>query len=208
MKLLLFILSVFLTLSLLLALSGCANIIPPTGGPRDSIPPVLVGANPANGTKKFAGKRIDLSFDEYLELKEVQQNITISPVPKLQPLIEAKLKVITIKWRDTLEPNTTYSVDFGKSIRDINEGNILRNFSYTFGTGNYLDSMQYTGSVLVAQTGKVDSTMIAMLYKKLDDSAVIKDKPMYITHVDSRGHFRFAHLRPGTYRLFALKDES
>lgn len=187
---------------------GCANIIPPTGGPRDSLPPVLLKAVPDNYNHNFTGNRIVLNFDEYLDVKDVQQNLVVSPVPKTEPTIDPKLKTITIKIKDTLDPNTTYSFNFGKAIRDINEGNILKNFTYVFSTGAHIDSMEYSGRVILASTGKTDSTLIVMLHRSSDDSAVAKTKPRYFTHLDSSGNFTFRYLEAGTYRIFALKDES
>lgn len=206
-KIILLVLPFLLTCKILL-ISGCANIIPPTGGPRDTTAPKLVLVNPQNNSLHFQGNRIVFNFNEFIELKEPRTNITISPVPKMDPLIESKLKTLTIKIRDSLQPNTTYSIDFGKSIQDVNEGNVLKRFSYTFSTGNYLDSTSFSGKVILAATGKSDSTLIAMLYQNMDDSAVIKEKPRYIVHTDSGGHFIFHHLHPGTYALYALKDES
>jgi len=192
----------------MLVLTSCANIIPPSGGPRDSLPPKLTALNPENNKMHFDAKRIVISFDEFVEVKDLQNNLTVSPVPKQLPIIESKLRTITIRLKDTLQPNTTYSIDFGKAIRDVNEGNILKNFTYTFSTGNYIDSMQFFGKVFIASTGKTDSALIAMLYDDLDDSAVIKARPRYIVHLDSTGNFAFSHLKPGTYALYALKDES
>ena len=90
----------------------------------------------------------------------------------------------------------------------MNEGNILKNFTYVFSTGNYIDSLRYSGRVIMAYTGKPDSTLIALLHDKLYDSAVAYERPRYITRLDSSGNFTFAHIRPGIYALFALKDES
>jgi hypothetical protein len=186
---------------------SCANIIPPTGGPRDSLPPRLISVNPDNNSINVDPKRIVFNFDEFLEVKDIQQNVTVSPVPKHDPGIEYKLRTVTIKVRDTLEPNTTYTIDFGKSIRDINEGNILRNFTYTFSTGPYIDSLEFSGNIIIASTGGVDSSLIAMLYSNPDDSAVVKDRPRYIARSDTSGHFHFRHLKGGQYRIYALKDE-
>lgn len=208
MKYLLFIALVFFLFSKLVILTGCANIIPPTGGPRDSIPPKVILQTPVNNSTHFTGNKIVLGFNEFIEVKDLRQNVVISPVPKNDPFFDTKLKTITIKWKDTLQPNTTYSVAFGKAIRDINEGNILKDFTYTFSTGAYLDSLHFFGKIVLAATGKTDSTMIAMLYTNMDDSAVIKDKPRYITHCDSGGNFMFNHLPAGTYALYGLKDES
>ncbi|KAA9039509.1 hypothetical protein FW778_11885 [Ginsengibacter hankyongi] len=187
--------------------SSCAQIGVPTGGPRDSIPPKLLNANPPNGTVNFKGNRITLSYDEYVQLQKLQENLLVSPTPKIIPNVDYKLRTVTIKIRDTLEPNTTYRFDFGNSIQDINEGNPVRNYSYIFSTGAYIDSLGFSGNVQLAETGKTDSTLLVFLYKDLDDSAVFKQKPKYITRLDSSGNFAFHNLPGGIYNVFALKDE-
>jgi len=190
-----------------LSISGCANIIPPTGGPRDSLPPVLIEANPPDSTRQFAGGKIILTFDEFVELNKPQEQIIVSPVPKISPITDAKLRTVTIRIKDTLEPNTTYTVDFGNAIRDINEGNEVKNFRYIFTTGKYFDSLQFAGKVILAETGRPDSTLIVMLHKSLTDSAVAKEKPRYFARVDTAGNFQFRNLPPGKFAVYALKDE-
>ena len=186
--------------------TGCANIIPPGGGPRDSIPPVLVNITPKDSTTNFAGGKIVLTFDEFVEVNNLQENLVVSPIPKILPVIDAHLRTITIRIKDTLEPNTTYSLDFGKAIRDINEGNELRNFKYIFSTGNNFDSLEFAGKVIVAETGKPDSTLIVVLHRNLDDSAVINDRPRYFAKVNANGNFRFSNLPAETYAVYALED--
>jgi uncharacterized protein (DUF2141 family) len=187
-------------------ISGCAQIIAPTGGPRDTIPPVLVTANPKQHAINFTGNRINLYFDEYVQIQELQQNLLISPTPIKNPYIDFKLRSVTIRLRDTLEPNTTYTIDLGNSIRDINENNVLKNFRYVFSTGTTIDSLSLSGKVKVAETGLVDSTLIVMLYKNLNDSAVQKLKPKYIAKLDGQGNFSFENLAPGEYKVYAIKD--
>ncbi len=187
---------------------GCANIIPPTGGERDSLPPVLVTASPPNATKEFKARTITFTFDEYVELQTIQENLIVSPTPDRFPNVTSKLKTVTIKILDSLEPNTTYAYNFGKSIKDINEGNVLNGFNYIFSTGPLIDTMELTGKVLLAETGTADSTLIVMLHRNGEDSAVIKEKPRYITTLDSAGNFHFRNLAPGTYYAYALKDDS
>jgi len=187
--------------------SGCATIGTPTGGPRDSIAPVLLNANPPNGSLHFNENRITLTYDEYVQLVKLQDNLLVSPTPKIIPNVDFKLKTVTIKIRDTLEPNTTYRFDFGNSIADNNEGNAIKHYSYIFSTGSYIDSLQFSGNVQLAETGKKDSTLLVFLYKDLDDSAVLKHKPRYISHLDSLGNFTFHNLPGGTYNVYALKDE-
>src|SRR5690606_29919368 len=115
------VLSLLLYTWLVLA-SGCAQIIPPTGGPRDTLPPVMLSAIPRDSTLNFTGNKITLKFDEYVQLDRPETQLNVSPVPKISPLIEAKLKEVTIKIKDTLEENTTYSINFGRSLKDLNEG--------------------------------------------------------------------------------------
>jgi Bacterial Ig-like domain/Polysaccharide lyase family 4, domain II len=199
---------VFLLIVYAMSGSGCAMMSPPTGGPKDTLPPVLISALPKNFTVNFNTNRILFTFDEYVTIDKIQENLIISPTPKLNPLVDFKLKTVTVKLKDTLLNNTTYQLYFGKAIKDVNEGNILKNFTYVFSTGKYVDSLQFSGRVIVANTGKPDSTIIVLLHKKLDDSAVINDRARYVTHVDSAGYFTFTHLAAGTYALYALKDES
>jgi len=177
------------------AISSCGQQVPPTGGLRDSIPPKLVTALPEYGAKNFKGNKITLVFDEYITLENPYEKLTYSPIPKSNPNAEGKLKTITIKLKDTLEENTTYRIDFGEAIKDINENNILKDFSYSFSTGPYLDSAFFTGKVIIAATGKVDSTLIAVLHRSMDDSAVAKEKPRYYTRLKGDGSFLFSNLR-------------
>jgi len=193
-----------------MSISGCANIIPPMGGPRDTLPPRLVSvtlADSSRGFSQYTGSKIVFTFDEYVDVKEVRDNLIVSPVQKIDPIVESKLRTMTLRIKDTLQPNTTYAFDFGKAIRDVNEGNIMKNFSYVFSTGKYIDSGQLSGNVIVAATGKPDSTLIVMLHRKLDDSAVVKDRPRYIARVDTAGRFHFRFLEPGAYAIYAMKDE-
>lgn len=188
--------------------SSCAQIGSPTGGPRDTIPPVLLNSNPPNHSLHFKGNKIVLTFDEYVQIADLQKNLLVSPTPKIIPNVDYKLKTVTIKIRDTLQPNTTYNIQLGNSIQDINENNPYRDYSFVFSTGSYIDSMRFRGNVQLAETGKTDSTLLVFLYKNLGDSAVYKEKPIYIARVDSSGNFKFNHLAGGVYNIFALKDES
>lgn len=202
-----FLLLLFVSIIGLVAGSGCANIVPPLGGPRDTIPPKLLYVTPRDSSKHFNTNKIVFYFDEFIDPKDVRTELIVSPLSKTEPIVDARLRTLTVRIKDTLQPNTTYSLNFGNAIRDVDEGNILKNFTYVFSTGNYLDSMQLSGNVIIANTGKTDSTLIVMLHKKLDDSAVVKEKPRYIARLDTLGRFHFRYLEPGTYALYALKDE-
>ena len=188
--------------------TGCANIVPPLGGPRDTIPPRLVLVTPHDSSKQVNPSKIVFNFDEYIDPKDVRTELIVSPVPKIEPIVDAKLRILTVRIKDTLEPNTTYSLNFGKAIRDVNEGNILKNFTYVFSTGDHIDAGELSGTIYVAVTGKIDTTLVAMLHLRFDDSAVIKNRPRYIARVDSTGRFVFRYVQPGSYALYAMKDES
>ena len=187
-------------------ISGCAQIGAPTGGPKDTTAPVLVKAIPQNKTLNFSGNKITLNFNEYVELQELQSNLLISPNPKSNPIISSKLKTVTVKFKDSLSPNTTYTINFGNAIKDINEGNVFNNFTYTFSTGDKIDSLQLKGKVLLAETGTVDSTLMVMLYLNAHDSAVRTRKPDYITKLKGDGSFTFNNLPEANFKVYALKD--
>jgi uncharacterized protein (DUF2141 family) len=180
--------------------------MPPTGGPRDTLPPVLLRAEPADSSTRFQGNRITLTFDEYIQLENPFEKLGHSPVPKVKPEAEARLKTITIRIKDTLEANTTYSIDFDDAIKDINENNPLRGYRYVFSTGPRIDTDSITGRVFYAETGKTDSLLQVILHRTDKDSAVAKQRPRYATRTRADGSFAFRYLAPGDYHVFAIKD--
>ena len=186
--------------------AGCAQISAPTGGATDSLPPKLARATPELNTVNFKGNKVSLVFNEYIEVQDVQSNVIISPVQKTTPTISYNLKTVSIKFKDTLLPNTTYSVNFGNSIKDVHEGNILKNFTYVFSTGNTIDSLTMQGNVLIAESGLPDSTLMVFLYRNKADSAVQKTKPDYMAKLDGKGNFEFKYLPPAEFNIYALKD--
>jgi len=188
--------------------SGCANIIPPTGGPRDSLPPVLVNAVPKDSTINFKGNKIVLTFNEYVQLdNNLNQDLIVSPNPEKIPAIEGKLRTVTIKLKDSLKPNTTYAINFGNSLKDVNENNPLKEFTYVFSTGSTIADGSITGNVILAETGEADSTLIVVLHSNLNDSAVKKNKPDYYTKIDSSGNFHFKYLPSEKYALYVLPND-
>jgi hypothetical protein len=186
--------------------AGCAQIGAPTGGTKDTLAPKLVKALPDEKTIHFKGNKISLTFDEYVEVQDVQKNVLVSPLTKNNPQIDSKLKTITIKFKDSLLPNTTYAINFGNAIKDVNEGNPFTGFTYVFSTGNSIDTLSLSGKLLMAETGKVDSSLVAMLYRNTSDTAVQKLKPDYMAFVKGDGSFTFNNLPAGNFNLFALKD--
>jgi len=186
---------------------ACANIIPPDGGARDSLPPRLIAAVPKDSATNILPKLITLNFDEYINLQNINENLIVSPTIKSNPLVDYKLRTVTVKIKDSLDPNTTYSLNFGNAIRDVNESNVLKNFTYVFSTGKTIDSFSYKGKVLLAESGKTDSTLIVILHKNLNDTAISKERPRYYTRINGKGDFIFKNLSPGSYRAFVLPND-
>lgn len=187
---------------------SCAVIVPPGGGPKDSLPPVLVKAVPNDSTTHFNANRVVLTFDEYVQLdNNLNDNLIVSPIPNTQPFIESKLHNVTVRLKDSLEANTTYSINFGKAIKDVNEGLPYKDFTYVFSTGNHIDQNTFSGTVTLAETGKIDSTLIVILHNNLSDTAVEKVKPRYFAKLDGKGHFTFRFLPPGKFNAFVLPND-
>lgn len=187
--------------------SNCAVIVPPGGGPRDSLPPNLVAANPGDSTTNFTAKEIELVFDEYITVENVQQNLIVSPTVKTMPNVRSYLEKITITLKEALDPNTTYSFDFGESIKDANEGNPYENYTYVLSTGSVIDTGTISGRIILAETGLPDSTLLAVLYTDFSDTAIYKASPRYYTRLDSAGNFTFRFLPQNKpFHLFAVEN--
>ena len=139
--------------------------------------------------------------------KEAQQNLIINPLPKNLPIVDYKLQNVFITLKDTLEPNTTYSINFGNAIKDVNEGNIAKNKTYVFSTGKTIDNNSIKGKVILAKDGKIDSTLIVVLHPNLNDTAVLKLRPRYIAKVDGQGKFKFNFLPNKPFNLFVLPND-
>ncbi len=189
-----------------LLITGCAQIGSPTGGPKDTSAPVLIKAIPSNNQTNFIGNKITLNFDEYVDLQDIQSNLLVSPSPKNNPSINSNLRTITIKLKDSLLPNTTYAINFSNAIKDINEGNVLNNFVYTFSTGAFIDSLTLEGKLMMAETGKIDSSLNVLLYKNASDTDVTSRRPDYVAKLKGDGSFRFKNLPSGNFKIYALKD--
>lgn len=197
---------------LVLILASCAKRGSITGGLKDTLAPVLKVSFPKNFSTDFKGNEIKLTFDEYIKLKDLNKQLIISPPMKYEPLITptSVSKFITIKILDTLQPNTTYSFNFGQSITDNNEGNPYNQFKYIFSTGAYIDSLTLGGTVKDAYNKEVESFVSVMLYDVNDtfkDSVVYNETPRYITNtLDSLKTFKLENLKAGKYLLVAMKD--
>ena len=185
-----------------------------TGGPKDITPPVLVKSEPENLSTSFKTDKIRLYFDELIKLKDIQDQLIVSPPLKYTPEITPQggaQKYIEIKIKDTLLPNTTYTFNFGQSVQDNNEGNPVSFLSYVFSTGDYIDSLEVSGVVKDAYNKKVDQFVSVLLYEidsAYTDSTLYKRPPNYITNtLDSAVIFTLKNLKEGKYAMFAIKDE-
>ncbi len=204
----------YIPIFFLVALSfvDCAKKGTPSGGPRDTIPPIIVRSSPENYSINFKGDEIEIRFDEYMKLKDLDKQLVISPPMKYTPVITplSISKTLKIKIIDTLKPNTTYSFNFGKSIVDNNEGNEYEYFKYVFSTGSYIDSLKVSGKVRDAQLIAPEIPTTVMLYELNEvfkDSLVYFKKPTYVTVTkDSTGFFELTNLKKGKYILLALKE--
>jgi len=199
---------------LLLLWAACARVGSPTGGEQDKTPPKVVKTIPPNESVNFTGNRIRIYFDEFVTLRDIRKQLIISPplayFPEITPSGNAS-KYINIKILDTLRPNTTYTFNFGKSIQDNNEGNPLSFYTYTFSTGNTIDSLTLKGSIKDALRPKAENFVNVMLYEmgeKYSDSVVYKQRPIYVVNtLDSLTTFELSHLKAGKYMLVGMKDK-
>ena len=197
----------------LIILFGCAKRGTPTGGPKDSIPPVLVNASPKLNSTNFDSEEIRLTFDEWIKLNKVQDQLIISPPLEkssyeIKPLSGVTKKVF-LKFLDSLAPETTYTINFGNSIQDNNENNPLTFFSYTFSTGETIDSLYVRGNTKDAFSQESDEFISLQLYRVdslFKDSIIFQDKPTYISNTLDSTNYKFQNLKEGKYLLIALKD--
>lgn len=191
---------------IMLITAACANIGSPEGGPRDYSHPVMVRCKPAPGTLNFKGNKVEITFDENVNLKDQHKRVIISPASTEPPVIKCLGKKIVVEFRDTLRANTTYVLDFSDAVEDNNEGNVLDDFAVAFSTGDELDSLRISGMVLRAADLEPMQHMLVGIHSNLDDSAFTK-LPFYrVTRTNDRGEFTLKGLKAGRYRIYALND--
>ena len=199
-------------------MSRCASMMTPTGGPRDSLPPVIVNMTPDNfatGRPTVGHGKIYIEFDEFVQLKDQQKEFFTSPAMKKKPLITLRGRGIVVQLRDTLAPNTTYALNFGSAIRDNNEGNPLYSMRYVFSTGPEIDSMVLSG--YTADSYKADSVSKSFIWffpaDSVEqvagyDSTIFKYKPAAIARAENNGIFIAQNLKPIPYRVYAVQDKN
>lgn len=196
---------------------SCARVGSPVGGPKDTLAPKFLSSN--IDTTRINVKRdiheLRLDFDEYVTLKDINKNLIISPpIKNIKRILPSNIanKFVLIQWSDTLQANTTYNFNFGNSIVDNNESNILRYFNFAFSTGDKLDDLYISGEVKDAmqikkKTGSNENKLVVGLYQ-VKDTMNYKQKPYYITKVDDDGYYELNYLSPGKYRIIAFEDEN
>lgn len=203
--------SIFALRLLLLAVAtailvACASIGRPEGGPRDENPPVFVRSNPMPGQLNVSTQKLVFEFDENVQLEDPMSKVIVSPAQYTTPLISANGRRVTVELRDTLKPNTTYTVDFADAIKDLNESNVLDGLAIDFATGDVIDSLRISGMVFDARTLEPAQGMIVGVYSNLSDTAIRTLPFERITKTNQLGQFTIRGLKPGDYRIYAVND--
>ena len=189
-----------------LAMAACASIGSPEGGPRDYTPPQVVKTSPAPNSLNFKGNKVEITFDEIVNIKDQQKKVVISPAPRTQPLIRSVGKKVTIEFRDTLQDNTTYVIDFTNAIEDNNEGNQMDGYSFAFSTGDVIDTLAVSGIVLRANDLEPMQHVMVGLHSNLDDTAFTQLPLERVSRTNDRGKFTIRNLKAGSYHIFAIND--
>ena len=197
-----------LPLILMLVIIGysCASMGTPDGGPYDEMPPKFVGSNPGMRAVNVKNQKIELEFDEFIKLEKAAEKVVVSPPQLEQPEIKVVGKKVALELFDTLKDATTYTIDFSDAIVDNNEGNPMGHFTYSFSTGETIDTMEVSGTVLNAADLEPIKGIQVGLHKNLNDSALTTLPFDRVSRTDSRGHFIIRGVAPGKYRIYALMD--
>lgn len=190
-----------------LFLISCASVQSPTGGPRDTIQPVIVKEIPKNLTRNFSGSEIEIEFDEFVKLSNEFTEISVSPSMDIPPVYKAKKEILKLSFEEALQKNTTYTINFGKAIADVNEGNILKNYSYVFSTGDQIDSLSISGKVINSLTKQKLKDVTVFILPTSQDSLFGKKKASFFTTTDTSGTFKLSNLREDNYRIYALSEQ-
>ena len=185
---------------------GCARMGQPDGGWYDDDPPRILGSTPADGATGVTTKKVTIQFDEYIKLTDATQKVIVSPPQLEMPEIKEAGKKIVVELKDSLKPNMTYTIDFSDAISDNNEGNPLGNYTFTFSTGEQIDTFEVAGNVLDASNLEPVKGILVGLYDDLSDSAFRKKPLLRVSRTDGRGRFVIKGVAPGEYRVYALQD--
>jgi len=190
-----------------ITLSRCAQESTPQGGPKDEKAPEVKRSTPANKSTQFSTDKIKITFDEFIKPTGFAQTLVSPPMDK-RPVYTAEGRTLTIKLKSPLRDSTTYTINFGDDLQDLNEGNKALNFTYVFSTGSYIDSQQISGNVILAKDNSTTEDVVVSLYPKDSIDGILKSKPYYFAKTDKAGGFRIENIKAGKYWLYALKDQN
>ncbi len=195
-----------ISLFYLIFYTSCANIGSPSGGPKDSIPPVVVKTIPVLRSTNYKGTDVRLTFDEYINSDEISEKLVVSPPMKKKPQIKMKGKTLIVEFAEPLKKESTYSLDFKDAVADNNEKNPIKDFRFSFSTGQKFDSLKVAGYVKNAFTQEPVEKALVLLHRQKEYTAFIDSVPDYIGKTNKEGLFMIDNLAPGSYRLYALTD--
>lgn len=193
-------------LFLLAILYSCANMASPNGGPYDETPPKFISSTPVPNQTNYKGKKVEILFDELVQLDKPSENVIITPPQMQLPVIRAVGKKVVVELKDTLKENTTYTIDFTNSIADNNEKNVFENFSFAFSTGEVIDTLEVSGTLLNAENLEPMPGITIGLHSNLEDSAFVKLPFDRTTRTNDKGQFTIRNISPGSYRIYGLND--
>ena len=195
------------TLAVMLLVYACANKAQgPTGGPKDKTPPRVLRSFPVNGALDYNKKQVEIDFDEMVSIEKASENVIISPPQVKEPDVKSLGKKVTVNFGDKLLDNTTYSINFGNAIVDLNEKNPLKNYLFSFSTGNQIDTLKISGTVINSEDLNPMSGVIVGIYMETSDSVFFKKPFLRIGRTDDKGHFSIDNIKKGKYKIFALGD--
>jgi len=184
----------------------CANVGMPTGGEKDEFPPAVVRSVPTANALNYQKKTISIEFNELIQLKDYRTKFIVSPPVNKQPIVEARGNKLLVEFEEDLQPNTTYTLDFADAIVDNNEGNVLENYSFSFSTGEYIDSLEVSGNLWDADDLAPSEGSLIFLHNNLNDTAIHKLVPVRMAKTNALGRFNIRNVSPGKYRIYALED--
>ncbi len=190
----------------IIILASCAKIVAPTGGPKDEDHPLIVEIDPPDYTINFNSEKVNITFNEFIQLKDLNESLVISPPLEENPEIKVKGKTLVIEFLEELKDSTTYNIYFGNSVQDFNEGNPIENYQYVLSTGSYVDSLSISGQVINSFNLLPEEGVFVMLYEELGDSVPIKQIPTYISKTNEEGFFRINNIGHNEYKLFCVRD--
>ena len=190
--------------------TSCAQIVAPTGGSKDIVPPIIEKENPHNKSIHFNSTKINIRFNEFIQLKNIEEQVIISPPMAVKPLFNVNGKEVEIKLRSDLNPNTTYTINFANSIVDNHENNVFSNYNYVFSTGSFIDSFNIKGLIKNGFTKVPEKGMSVCLYSidSFTDSTIYNHKPHYFTKSNEDGFFKLENLPQQSFQLISFKDEN